>query len=439
MRGGKWSVVAVGLLLLLAGLGRAESVMLKETPKEGECHRLVIKTTLTGSLKVARDTQTVPLPVKATNDHTFSERVLAIDKGLVKKVARYYDTAQSSAQVDTDKVERTIREDRRRVVAQRTGDGLLTYAPAGPFTRAEAEVVSEHFDTLHLTGLLADKEIDVGAKWKIPNGVAQSVCLFDGLISQDLEGTLESVKDGVATVRLAGTAKGIENGSLATLTVDATLSFDTKTSQITGVAWKQKDLRDQGPVSPAAEVESQTTLTRAAMTEPKELSGAALIGVPTEDDPPGVVKQLTHADPKGRYKFAYARDWHVVGQTEHHLVMRLLDRGDFVAQMTMTMWKPAGAGKHLSPDEFQKIVSASPGWAMEQVVDHGEVAGDADRWAYRITARGELDSAKVVQNFYLIANAAGDQMIVTFTMKPANLARLATKDLAIVNAVELKK
>ena len=76
---------------------------------------------------------------------------------------------------------------------------------------------------------------------------------------------------------------------------------------------------------------------------------------------------------------------------------------------------------------------------MEQVVDHGEVAGDADRWAYRITARGELDGTKVTQNFYLIANTAGDQMIVTFTMKPTNLARLGTKDLAIVNALEIIK
>ncbi|WP_020472081.1 hypothetical protein [Zavarzinella formosa] len=440
MRAGKWSVVAIGMAMLVSGSGRAEPILLRETVKEGDCHHVVIKTSLTGNLKVAREDKTVPLPVKASNDHDFVERVLTVDKSVAKKVARYYETAQSVAQVDSDKIERSLRSDRRRIVAQRIGEGLLTYAPAGPLTQSEVEVVSEHFDTLHLMGLLSDKETELGEKWKISNAIAQSMCLFDGLISQDLEGTLESTKEGVATIRVLGTAKGIENGAMATLTVEAMLSFDSKAAKITGITWKQKDIRDQGPVSPAADVETQTTVKRESLKEePKELSSAALIGVPSEDDPPGVVKQLSHTDPKGRYRFAYARDWHVVGQTDHHLVMRLLDRGDFVAQMTMTMWKNAGAGKHLSPDEFQKIVSASPGWAMEQVVDHGEVAGDADRWAYRITARGELDGTKVVQNFYLIANTLGEQMIVTFTMKPTNLARLGTKDLAVVNAVEIIK
>ena len=440
MRVGIRSVVALGIVALASGTGLAEPVLLRETSKEGECRRVVIQTTLSGNLKVAREDKTVPVPVKASNDHDFVERVMAIDKSLVKKTARYYEIARSSAQVQSDKIERSLRPDRRRIIAQRIGEGFLAYSPAGPLTQEEREVVSEHFDTLHLTGVLSDKETQPGDKWKISNGVAQSLCLFDGLISQDLEATLESVNAGVALIRMRGTAKGIENGAMASLVVDASVEFNVSAGRITGVNWKQSDKRDQGPVSPAAELEIQTVLKRELLAaEPKELSNAALIGVPAEDDPPGVVKQLSHVDARGRYRLAYVRDWHIVGQTEHHLVMRLLDRGDFVAQMTMTMWKNAGAGKHMTPDEFQKIVSASPGWSMEQVVDHGEVPGDADRWAYRVTARGELDGAKVTQNFFLIANAAGDQMIVTFTMKPANAARLGAKDLAIVNAVEILK
>ena len=56
---------------------------------------------------------------------------------------------------------------------------------------------------------------------------------------------------------------------------------------------------------------------------------------------------------------------------------------------------------------------------MEEVIDRGEVPTDADRWVYRITARGELEGSKVVQNFYVVATASGEQMILTFTMKPA--------------------
>ena len=59
------------------------------------------------------------------------------------------------------------RADRRLIVAQRTGESLFCYAPAGPLTRADLEVVSEHFETLHLTGVLPGKEVEVGDTWKL--------------------------------------------------------------------------------------------------------------------------------------------------------------------------------------------------------------------------------------------------------------------------------
>lgn len=433
-------VIALSASFLAVGSSLAQQATLKESLREGDCYKVSIRTNLAGNLKVARNEKVIPIVVKASNEHDFVERVFAIDKSLIKKSVRYYETAKASAQIQNDSVDRTLRSDRRRVVAQRIGDGLLTYSPSGPMTQEELEVVSEHFDTLHLTGVLSDKESQVGDKWKIGNIPAQSLCLFDGLISQDLEATFESLNSGVALIRVKGSAKGIEKGAMVALNVEAALNFDTKIGRIVGVSWKQTDKRDQGPVSPAAEVETQTTLTRELVNQiPKELSDAALAGVPSQDDPPGVVKSLAFADSKARFRLIYSRDWHIVGQTEHYLVMRLLDRGDFVAQMTMTMWKNAGAGKHMSPEEFQKTVAEAPGWKMEKIVEQTEVPGDADRWCYRIIAQGELEGTKVTQNYYVIANMAGEQMIVTFTMKPSNASRLGTKDQAIVNAVEFLK
>ena len=405
--------------------------------REGECFRVVLETRLIGVLKVVRAGKTVPVKIVAKNDHLFVERILAGEAGGVQRAARRYEQAISVATVDGEKVERSLREDRRLIVAQRTADALVAFSPAGPLTRAEVEVVSEHFDTLPLIGLLPRKAIVVSDTWKISNATAQAVCLFDGLISSDLTGTLKSATPAVAVVAIEGTAKGIENGALATLSISATMKYDVTAGRIVAVEWKQKDVRDQGPITPAAEVETATTLTREFLpVEPKELSKAALVAVPAEDETPGLLKQILHSDPKGRYQFLYSRDWHVVGQTDHHVVMRLLERGDFVAQVTITCWKPAGAGKHLSPEEFQKLVATSPGWEMEKVIDRGEVPSDGDRWGYRITAQGDLDGVKVVQNFYVVASPAGEQMIVTFTMKPANLSRLGVRDLAIVNGLE---
>ena len=52
---------------------------------------------------------------------------------------------------------------------------------------------------------------------------------------------------------------------------------------------------------------------------------------------------LEYRDPKGRFELLHAREWQMVSQTEDHAVLRLLERGDFVAQVTVTSWTSAGS------------------------------------------------------------------------------------------------
>jgi len=304
-------------------------------------------------------------------------------------------------------------------------------------TRQELEAVSEHFDTLCLTGLLPNKEVAVEDSWKISNATAQAVCLFEGLISHDLTGRLKEVKDGHAIIAIEGKANGIELGASVKLEIKATLRYDLLRHRIMGLEWKQKDMRDQGPASPTVEAESTTTLKREWLAEePKELSKTVLAAVPSEDEPQELLKLLQHRDPGGKYAFLYGRDWHIVGETQNHLVMRLLDRGDFITQATVAKWKSADAGKHTDADEFKRVVAEAPGWLLDEIIEAGEVPTDEGRWMYRITAKGELDGAKVVQCFYLLAGASGDQVAVTFVMKSANATKIGTRDVALVNAIE---
>lgn len=435
-----WRTLGLVIGLAAAGPASAQTYLLSETPKEGDCFRITAETNLTGTLKVTRDGKLASLKLTARNEHAFVEKVLAVDRGKCQKSARHYQTAVSRSTVDADKVDRSLSDGRRLIVAQRTGDALFCYSPAGPLTRGELEVVSEHFETLHLPGLLPGKEVKVGDAWKIDAAAAQSVCLFDGLLSHELTGSLKEVSGQTAVVRVAGTAKGIEDGALVNLTVAADLHFDLTAKRIVAVAWGQKDVREQGPVSPAAEVETKTTLRREPLAAvPDELAPAALARVPSENDPPRSMQYVFHRDPAGRYQFLHSRDWRTVGQTDYHLIMRLLDRGDFVAQVTVAAWKNAGAGKHISPDEFEKLTASGTGWKPEEVVDRQEVPTDGDRWVYRVVARGELDGAKVVQSFYVLADASGEQVILTFTMKPTTADRLGTRDVALVNAIEFPK
>src|SRR5208283_3345400 len=289
------------------------------------------------------------------------------------------------------------------------------------------------------TGVLPGKAA-IGETWKLPNSVAQALCSYEGLLEQSLTGKLESVTGDVAFLAVTGTASGIDLGALTKSSVTASCKFDLKTHRLTELEWKQKDEREQGPASPATVIETTWKLQRDFLDEmPKELSDYALTKVPEGlEPPPAAAMQLVQRDPKDRYQLTHGREWQIVGQTEEHLIMRLMESGDFVAQVVISPWTHAEAGKHLSADEFKEAMNATPGWDPQEVLDEGERQLEKGYWVYRMSALGQMDGLKVVQSFYLVAGPKGDQAVLAFTLKQALAEKLGTRDLKLVDGIELQ-
>jgi hypothetical protein len=428
------------LLLVCSGSpALAQPVSLTESPRPGDCSRYTLELGLNGHLIVVQDGRKEEIRLEARGRHVFAERTLAVADGVGAKSARHYEDAAATAVVDGDRVERALPPDRRLVVAHRHTEGMLCYAPAGPLARDELDLITEHFNPQCLAGLLPGKAVNVGDTWQVGNVAAQTACLFDGLVRNGLVGKLTEVKDGRATFTIDGPAEGIEDGAKVTLTVSAVGKFDLTARRVVELTWRQKDDREQGAASPASRVEATVTLRREVLAqEPKELTDAALAAVP-KGDPPAAMTHLRHADPKGRYHLVYPREWHITGQTDTHLVLRLLDRGEFVVQATVGVWKKAEPGKHDAPDEFKKAVAQSPGWTAGKTLEDGELPADGGRWHYRLTAEGRIGEAPVVQSFHLLAGPQGDQVVVTFSMRPEKLKAVGARDAALVGAIRFGK
>jgi hypothetical protein len=426
--------------LLMAGPVRAESVYLGESPQGNQCFRLTMTMKLRGEMVVVQDSKPTSLKLAAQAEHRFRERVMVVDHkgGLPAKVARIYDDARAAISVDGAASPRTLRSNRRLIVAQRQDDSLLCYCPTGSLTREELDTVSEHFDSLALVGILPGKSVAAGDTWKLNDPTVQALCLFDALVSHDLNGKLVEIKDGSASIAIEGTAKGIELGAQASVKVSATGRFDLKSKRLVHLEWKQTDARDQGPASPAVNAEAILTIEREAIEEPKELADAALAGIPQGFKVAESLTALTARDVKGRFEISFGREWQVTGRTESHVVLRLLERGDFVAQATVTPWHKVEPGKHSEPKEFRESVLAGAGWSPEEVLEEREVPNQLKgRWVYRVVARGQMDGVGVIQTCYLVADPKGDQAIVTFTSKPAQLTRMGARDIALLDGLEM--
>ncbi len=115
-----------------------------------------------------------------------------------------------------------------------------------------------------MTGVLPTKEVAIEDTWRISNPSAQALCLLDGLVSHDLTAKLKEVKEGLAIIGIEGKANGIELGAMVKLEITATARYDLLRHRLVSLEWKQKDQRDQGPASPATEVETTSKVRRTA-------------------------------------------------------------------------------------------------------------------------------------------------------------------------------
>jgi hypothetical protein len=419
--------------LFLAAPLFAQAVKLSEQLKPGEHFRYDLSLKLDGSMKLDRDGKVQTLPMTGEAGIKFVERVESPDAaGGAGKVVRHYTEAKAANNAGGEVRRVELSAERRLTVAVRAEAETLHVCPNGPFTRDELDLVGDHFDTLALPLLLPNKELKAGETWAVSDSGCQHALLFDGLVKNNLKGTLSSVKDGVATFTIGGTAEGVEMAAGVKVSVTATGTFEVATGRITGLVWEQADEREAGPVSPATEVKVRWTIKREAVAdEPKELTADARAKVPTAKVPAEMTR-LRHAAAK--YTLTYPREWMTVGVTPEHLVLRLMAGGEPVAQATTSVWKKAEAGGHSTAAEFKELIARVPGWEASEAISDGEVKADG-KWVYRWSGKGKQDGNPVVQTFYLIAAPSGEQVTVVFLSSPEKAAKLADREKEVIDGV----
>ena len=148
--------------------------------------------------------------------------------------------------------------------------------------------------------------------------------------------------------------------------------------------------------------------------------------------------QLFYRHPEGKYSLLHDRDWHAVVQTESHLVLRLVRRGELIAQATIMPWKQADltVKREDAIKEFLDATAKQPGWEPDKTLSSAEMPTDKTRTIYRHLASGKQDGLAVVQSFNLIANTDGRQVIVTCVARPEMLEKLGSRDAALANAID---
>jgi len=118
-------------------------------------------------------------------------------------------------------------------------------------------------------------------------------------------------------------------------------------------------------------------------------------------------------------------------------VLRLLDRGELIAQMNLTPYQQVKPGEHATLDEVEKLVSQAPGYKLDKVLEKTTVEASPGFWIGKVSTTGEASELPMQQIVYAIAGPRGDQVLLSFTVETEQAAKLAGKDLSLVRTVSL--
>jgi hypothetical protein len=430
-----WALIS---FLILQNCSFAQDkVLLKNEHKAGDAWHVELDMKLNGMLKIKDGEKTVSLNLKATAKHRFEERVLMVQDGKPTSVGRFYNEAKADITLQDKTMTKTLRPERKFQSAfLNTETGLTTtYSPNGALTDDELDLTGDHLDVLAIHGILPNKEVAVGESWDLPLPAAQALTGMEAVIASKLQVKLEKIERNHAVLALTGEIQGIVKGATlkSELAVGLVYSLDAK--HFTGCNWRHRETKDQGPVNPASEVETEITANwrhNQPLTEVTEAKAATISAQPA----PGLLL-MEFRDADNRFAFQYDRKWGVVNKSEKQTVLRLLDQGELIAQLNISPYATAKQGQHLSLDDLEKLVGESAGFKLEKVIEKAEVASSPGQWIGKVSATGEATELPMQQIVYAIAGPRGDQALLSFTVEIEHAEKLASRDLSLVKTFAL--
>lgn len=373
-------------------------------------------------------------PVVLKADFRYAERPLppAGRDEAAFRALRDYERADSTIRVGEQASSPTLRQTRRRVVARATREGVSVYSTEGALTANEVELLPYPGDSLLLQALLPRQAVAVGESWSPDSWVAPALAGTEVAFDQKLNCRLETVRDGRAVVTFDGSVQGAVKGATSETTLKGTLEYELTSSAIIAADLTQNEKRAIGPLSPGMTLTLKSVVRRSPSAAEQSISDEVAEAVPLE--PPAESLRIEHHAPFA-VSLTCDRDWRLFHQTGQLLILRLLDGGGLVAQCNIAPGPKVAAGERTPEQVFQDDIRRSLGEQLTEVVAAEEVMG-ANLAIYRVTATGKVRGTDRVWRYYLLTAPDGRQAAFVFTVEPADLKRLADRDLDLVTSLK---
>jgi hypothetical protein len=202
---------------------------------------------------------------------------------------------------------------------------------------------------------------------------------------------------------------------------------------VTWLALLVKEKRSIGHVSAGLDVVAKLEMairpieTSAALDDPRV---AALDLTPTSES-----ERLLYTAPDQSFVIEYDRQWHIMNETSNMLAMRLVDRGELLAQCNVSPLAKSEPNSAIELGKFQDDIRRSLGKNFGQFIHASEHASSTGMRMLCAVASGEVEGLAIQWNYYHISDRDGHQAVVAFTVESELASQLGERDRALVEGL----
>lgn len=431
--------LAVVVLMLLAATGQAhagQTFALQSKCQVGSISRIVADLEVGGNLKVAGQDKVQTLPMSVVAKLAYDEKILGLG-GLSaegRRSIRHYDQPSAVIKIDKAVLKPTLRDDRRTIAAELKEKACTLFSPMGPLTREELDLIEVVGNSMLVESLLPAEPVEISKPWQHDNTVLAALLCLDAISHSEVESTLTEVVDGVAKISMAGTLNGAVGGVATEIQLKARYNFDMNSGRVNWFAISIKENRSVGHVGPGLDIVAKLRMQITPDVASELLSEKELSGLPLDLETAGTL--LRYESSKSGFGMHHDRRWYFTRDNPDLAVLRLVDRGELVAQCNLSPLKNLKPGERMTLAEFQADVERALGKGFGQFLQASESTNAQGQHVLRVIATGIVAELPIQWNYYLVTSPDGQRVAFAFTLEQNLVERFAEADQSLVDSVE---
>jgi hypothetical protein len=238
-----------------------------------------------------------------------------------------------------------------------------------------------------------------------------------------------------AHLEITGRVEGTARGATTKMQLMGKYHFDLGAKRVTWFGLLVKDVRSQGHVDAGFEAVSRVQIRITPDVPSDHLTDAALAAAVagTRED----LTRLYYESADGAWNLTHDRRWFVRGDAANRVSLRFIDRGDKLAQCSVSSLPKLADPNQVSLEDFRKDVAHALGDKLHSFARVSQWHNEADYRVFRVVAEGISSDVPIHWIYYLVADEHGRRMALAFVVERGQLSRFDDADRELIGALRL--